>query len=210
MPVTLGALAGQNMEPVQTTPIHQWHLDHGANMMVAGLWLRPNHYGDPTAETVCVRERVGLIDVSPLGKLQLTGPGVPELLERIYTNQWHNLRVGRVRYGVMCTDEGVVLNDGVCAHLKDEAWYMTTTSTGATAVFEWLQWWLQSGWGEGVHLTDLTDTYSAFNLGGSPIAGGARETNRAKSRQQSLPLHAHPLRQDCGCAVSIVTSRFHR
>ena len=163
-PVTLGTLAGQNMEPVQTTPIHQWHLNHGANMMVAGLWLRPHHYGDPTAEAMCVRNRVGLIDVSPLGKLQLTGPGVPELLERIYTNQWRNLRVGRVRYGVMCNDEGVVLNDGVCAHLKDETWYMTTTSTGATAVFEWLQWWLQSGWGEGIHLTDLTDTYSAFNL----------------------------------------------
>ncbi len=165
-PVTLGALAGQNVEPVQTTPIHQWHLDHGANMMVAGLWLRPNHYGDPAAEAVCVRKQGGLIDVSPLGKLQLTGPGVPKLLERIYTNQWHNLRVGRVRYGVMCNDEGVVLNDGVCAHLKDETWYMTTTSTGATAVFEWLQWWLQSGWGEGVHLTDLTDTYAAFNLAG--------------------------------------------
>ncbi|MYE88191.1 FAD-dependent oxidoreductase [Candidatus Poribacteria bacterium] len=165
-PVTLGALAGQNMEPVQTTPIHQWHLDHGAEMMVAGLWLRPNHYGDPAAEAMAVRERVGLIDVSPLGKLQLTGPGVPELLERIYTNQWHNLRVGRVRYGVMCNDEGVVLNDGVCAHLQDETWYMTTTSTGATTVFEWLQWWLQSGWREGIHLTDLTDTYSAFNLAG--------------------------------------------
>ena len=165
-PVTLGALAGQNMEPVQTTPIHQWHLDHGASMMVAGLWLRSNHYGDPAVEAVGVRERVGLIDVSPLGKLQLTGPGVPELLERIYTNQWRNLRVGRIRYGVMCNDEGVVLNDGVCAHLKDETWYMTTTSTGATAVFEGLQWWLQSGWGDGIHLTDLTDTYSAFNLAG--------------------------------------------
>ena len=165
-PVTLGALAGQNMEPVQTTPIHQWHLDQGADMMVAGLWLRPNHYGDPAAETLGVRNRVGLIDVSPLGKLQLTGPGVPELLERIYINQWDNLRVGRVRYGVMCNDEGVVLNDGVCAHLRDDTWYMTTTSTGATTIFEWLQWWLQSGWGEGVHLTDLTDTYSAFNLAG--------------------------------------------
>ena len=165
-PVTLGALAGQNMEPVQTTPIHQWHLDHGAEMMVAGLWLRPNHYGKPAAEALGVRNRVGLIDVSPLGKLQLTGPGVPELLERIYTNQWENLRVGRVRYGVMCNDEGVVLNDGVCAHLQAETWYMTTTSTGATTVFEWLQWWLQSGWGKGIHLTDLTDTYSAFNLAG--------------------------------------------
>ena len=165
-PVTLGALAGQKMEPVQVTPIHGWHLDHGATMMAAGLWLRPEHYGDPTAEVRAVRERVGLIDVSTLGKLELTGPGVPDLLERIYVNQWRKLARGRVRYGVMCNDEGVVLDDGVCAHLRDELWYMSTTSSGATAVYEWMQWWLQSGWGEGVHVTDVTEAYGAFNLAG--------------------------------------------
>ena len=165
-PVTFGALAGQNMEPVQVTAIHDWHLAHGAKMMNAGLWMRPDHYGAPTAEVQAVRQGVGLIDVSPLGKLQLTGPGAPDFLERIYINQWRKLAVGRVRYGVICNDEGVVLNDGVCAHLRDEEWYITTTSTGATTTFEWLQWWLQSGWGEGVHLTDLTDTFSAFNLAG--------------------------------------------
>ena len=165
-PVTLGVLAGQNMEPVQVTAIHDWHLAHGAKLLNAGLWMRPEHYGNPIAEVQTVRQQVGLIDVSPLGKLQLTGSGAPDFLERIYINQWRKLRVGRVRYGVICNDEGVVLNDGVCAHLRDEEWYMTTTSTGATTIFEWLQWWLQSGWGEGVHLTDLTDTFSAFNLAG--------------------------------------------
>ena len=68
------------MEPVQVSSIHDWHLDRGASMMVAGLWLRPEHYGDATAEVNNVRNRVGLIDVSPLGKFQLTGPGEPDLL----------------------------------------------------------------------------------------------------------------------------------
>ena len=204
-PVTLGALAGQNMEPVQTTPIHQWHLDQGAHMMVAGLWLRPNHYGDPAAEALCVRDRVGLIDVSPLGKLQLTGPGVPELLERIYINQWRDLRVGRVRYGVMCNDEGVVLNDGVCAHLRKDTWYMTTTSTGATTIFEWLQWWLQSGWGEGVHLTDLTDTYSAFNLAG-PQSRAVLE----KLTERNLANKAFPYMRIRSAKIADVTCRLLR
>ena len=204
-PVTLGALAGQNMEPVQTTPIHQWHLDQGAHMMVAGLWMRPNHYGDPAAEALCVRDRVGLIDVSPLGKLQLTGPGVPELLERIYINQWRDLRVGRVRYGVMCNDEGVVLNDGVCAHLRKDTWYMTTTSTGATTIFEWLQWWLQSGWGEGVHLTDLTDTYSAFNLAG-PQSRAVLE----KLTERNLANKAFPYMRIRSAKIADVTCRLLR
>ena len=165
-PVTLGALAGQRMEPVQLTPLHQWHLERGAHTLRAGLWLRPEHYGDPAAEVEAVRQRVGIIDVSTLGKLQLTGPGAARLLERIYANQWRRLRVGRVRYGVMCNDEGVVLDDGVCARTGEQEWYLSTTSSGAGAVFEWMQWWMQSGWGDGVHLTDLTDSFAAFNLAG--------------------------------------------
>ncbi len=165
-PVSLGALAGQHLEPVQLTPIHHWHVANGAKMMVAGLWLRPEQYGDPTAEVLAVRRAVGLIDVSTLGKFRLTGPGVPELLEKMYINRWRNLGIGRVRYGVMCNDEGVILDDGVTAHMADEEWYMTTTSSGSGAIFEWLQWWLQSGWGQGVHAVNVSEVYAAFNLAG--------------------------------------------
>ena len=165
-PVTLGALAGQNMEPVQLSPLHEWHVARGARMLVAGLWLRPERYGDPTEEVAAVRHKAGLIDVSPLGKFQLTGPGVPDLLERIYVNEWRSLRRGRARYGIMCDDEGIILDDGVCARVGEESWYMSTTSSGSTSVSQWMEWWMQSGWGEGVHLVDLTETNAAFNLAG--------------------------------------------
>jgi len=165
-PVKLGVLAGQNMEPVRHTPVHHWHVERGAKMMVAGLWMRPEHYGDPLAEVRAVRERVGLIDISTLGKMRLTGPAVPDLLERIYVNRWQKLQPGRVRYGVMCNDEGIVLDDGVTARIGEEEYYMTTTSSGATGIFQWIQWWMQSGWGEGVHLVDLTEVSAAFNLAG--------------------------------------------
>ncbi|HSM57482.1 MAG TPA: FAD-dependent oxidoreductase [Candidatus Sulfomarinibacteraceae bacterium] len=165
-PVSLGALAGQKMEPVRRTPLHEWHVAQGAKMMTAGLWMRPEHYGDPTAEVRAVRQRVGLIDVSTLGKLRLTGPGVPALLERLYANRWQKLGVGRVRYGLMCNDEGIVLDDGVTARLGEEEYYMTTTSSGAGAVYEWIEWWVQSGWGQGARVTPLTDAFAAFNLAG--------------------------------------------
>ena len=166
VPIPLAVLAGQQMEPVQVSPMHEWHVEKNAKMMVAGMWLRPEHYGSPIAEVQAVRNSVGIMDVSPLGKFQLTGPGVPNLLERLYVNQWHGLRRGRVRYGIMCNDEGVVIDDGVCARLSEDEWFLSTTSTGASVVHEWIEWWRQSGWGEGVHLTDLTETYSAFNLAG--------------------------------------------
>jgi sarcosine oxidase subunit alpha len=165
-PVPLGVLAGQHMEPVKETPVHDWHRDHGARMMVAGLWMRPEHYGDPAAEVRAVRQRVGLIDVSTLGKIRLTGPAVPRLLERIYVNRWQKLAPGRVRYGLMCNDEGIVLDDGVTACLAPQEYYMTTTSSGAGAIYEWIQWWAQSGWGDDLHVVPLTDDFAAFNLAG--------------------------------------------
>ncbi|MCC7360692.1 MAG: (2Fe-2S)-binding protein [Anaerolineales bacterium] len=165
-PVSLRALAGLPMEPVQVSPLHAWHTAHQARLTVAGAWLRPERYGDPLLEVRAVRQSVGLIDVSTLGKLRLTGPGVPALLDRLYVNQFQKLAVGRVRYGVMCNDEGVVLDDGVCAHTGPQEWYLTTTSSGAGAIFEWIQWWAQSGWGAGVHITDLTEVNAAINLAG--------------------------------------------
>lgn len=170
-PVKLGALAGQNMEPVRYSPVHEWHghAERGARkakMLVAGLWLRPEHYGDPVAEVKAVRERVGVIDVSSLGKLKMTGPGVPNLLDKLYVNKWQNLGVGRVRYGVMCNDEGVVTDDGVTGRLGEFEWLTTTTSSGASGVYEYIQWWVQSGWGDGVHVTNVTEDFAAFNLAG--------------------------------------------
>lgn len=166
IPVSLGALAGKHMEPEQVTPVHDWHRAKGAKMMVAGLWIRPEHYGDPTAEIQAVRRNVGIIDVSTLGKFRLTGPGVPDLLEHLYINKWRNLKVGCVRYGVMCNDEGIILDDGVTAHVAEREWYMTTTSSGSEAIFEWIQWWLQSGWGAGVQAVNVSEAFAAFNLAG--------------------------------------------
>ena len=167
VPVTLGALAGRKLEPVRVTPMHAWHQEEGARPLVAGQWIRPDHYGDPAAEVRRVRERVGLIDVTPLGKLDLRGPDVPELLNAVYVNKWSKLAIGSVRYGVMCAEDGVVMDDGVTARLGDDHYLMTTTSTGAAAVWEHLESWLQTEqptWR--VHITPRTTYYASINVAG--------------------------------------------
>lgn len=165
-PVMLGALAGRVMEPVKYTPMHDWHVQRGAKMMNAGLWKRPEHYGDPAAEVLGTRNHLGIIDVGTLGKLHLTGKDVPQLLERLYTNKWGKLGEGRVRYGVMCNEEGIVSDDGVSANLGNDRWYMTATTGGASAVYETIEWYLQSGWTYDVHVINMTDHYAAMNLTG--------------------------------------------
>jgi sarcosine oxidase subunit alpha len=172
--------------------MHDWHVVQGAKMMNAGLWVRPEHYGDPTAEVQAVRERVGLIDISTLGKLHLRGSQVPALLEMVYTNRWQKLAVGRVRYGMMVNEEGIVMDDGVTARLSDDFYYMTTTSSGSTSVYEWIEWWLQSGWPYDVHIFKATELHAAMNLTG-PRARDllAKLVNNTDIRNDAFPyMHA--------------------
>jgi sarcosine oxidase subunit alpha len=166
-PVTLGALAGRIFEPVRYSPMQPWHDAHGATPLVAGAWIRPDRYGDPAQEVRNVRQRVGIIDVTPLGKLDLRGPDVPQLLNMLYVNKWSKLEVGRVRYGVMCAEDGVVLDDGVTGRLDDDRFLMTTTSSGAATVWEWVEGWLQTerpDWQ--VHVTPMTTGYASMNIAG--------------------------------------------
>jgi sarcosine oxidase subunit alpha len=166
-PVTLGALAGRPLEPVRYSPMQPWHEAHQARPLVAGAWIRPDHYGDPAAEVGNVRTRVGIIDVTPIGKLDLRGPDVPRLLNLVYVNKWSKLGIGRVRYGVMCAEDGVVFDDGVTGRLGPEHYLMSTTSSGAAAVWEWLENVLQTmhpDWA--VHVTPVTTAYASMNVAG--------------------------------------------
>ena len=166
-PVTLGALAGRIFEPVRYSPMQPWHERHGAKPLVAGAWIRPDHYGDPASEVLNVRKNVGIIDVTPLGKFDLRGPDVPKLLELLYVNKWSNLDVGRVRYGVMCLEDGVVFDDGVTGRLGPERYIMTATSSGAATVWEWIDNWLQTAHPEWrIHVTPVTTAYASINVAG--------------------------------------------
>ncbi|MGI8826650.1 MAG: glycine cleavage system aminomethyltransferase GcvT [Chloroflexota bacterium] len=164
-PVSLGAIAGPHLEPVRLTPLHHRHLEAGAEMFDAGQWKRPRVYTSIEDEVHAVRERVGLIDVSTLGKIDLQGRDSVALLERIYTNKWEDLRVGRVRYGAMVDESGIILDDGTVARLGDDHFFVTTTSSGVGAVEEWLTWWME-GAEMCAHVTNVTSGYAAVNLAG--------------------------------------------
>jgi sarcosine oxidase subunit alpha len=166
-PITLGALAGRVFEPVRYSPMQPWHEMRGAKPLVAGTWIRPDHYGDPASEVLNVRENVGIIDVTPLGKFDLRGPEVPRLLNHLYVNGWDNLDVGAVRYGVMCLEDGVIFDDGVTGRLGPERYIMTTTSSGAAGVWEWIDNWRQTAHPEWqIHTTPVTTAYASINVAG--------------------------------------------
>jgi sarcosine oxidase subunit alpha len=166
-PVTLGALGGRIFEPVRVSSIQPWHETNGAVAILAGAWIRPEHYGDPDGEVRNTRQNVGITDVSPLGKLDLRGPDVAKLLNHLYTNKWMKLPVGSVRYGIMCEEDGVVLDDGVTGRLAEDHYLMTTTSSGAATVWEWAENLLQTEHPEWqVHITPVTTGFTSINVAG--------------------------------------------
>jgi sarcosine oxidase subunit alpha len=163
--VPMGALAGRPFEPAKRSAIHARHRELGGNIMWAGDWRRAYDYGNPPAEALAVHEAAGLIDVSTLGKLIVSGPDAGEFLDRLYPNRFSNLKPGRIRYGVMASDAGRIMDDGTVCRLDDDSFYVTTTSSGAGAVYDWFSWWL-ADWGLRVHLTDVTQGLGAVNLAG--------------------------------------------
>ena len=173
-PVEMGLLAGRNHETARRTSLHFRHEEAGARMMWAGPWKRAYAYGDhPEREVQAVHESLGVIDVSTLGKLLVEGPDAASFLERLYPNRFADMAPGRIRYGVLTSDGGRIMDDGTVARLADDLYYVTTTSTGADAVTAWFEWW-NAVWGYGVDIVNVTGALAALNLAG-PRARAALE-----------------------------------
>ncbi len=165
-PVEMGLLAGRNHETAQRTSLHFRHEEAGARMMWAGPWKRAYAYGDhPEREVQAVHESLGVIDVSTLGKLLVEGPDAAAFLERLYPNRFADMAPGRIRYGVLTSDGGRIMDDGTVARLRDDLYYVTTTSTGADAVTAWFEWW-NAVWGYDVDIVNVTGALAALNLAG--------------------------------------------
>lgn len=178
-PVTFGAIAGRELgnflDPIRKTCIHQWHEAHGAAFEDVGNWKRPWYY--PKAgedmhaavarECLAVRNSVGILDASTLGKIDIQGPNAVTLLNWMYVNPWNKLEVGKGRYGLMLDENGMVFDDGVTLRLAENHYLMTTTTGGAARVLSWMERWLQTEWPDlDVYLTSVTDHWATFAVAG--------------------------------------------
>ncbi|SFU96364.1 sarcosine oxidase subunit alpha [Halomonas korlensis] len=182
-PVTFGAIAGRHcrelFDPERYTALHQWHVEHGAEFEDVGQWKRPWYFPKRVngkletldeavaRECLAVRQGVGVLDASTLGKIDIQGPDAREFLGRVYTNKWAKLAPGRVRYGLMCKDDGMLMDDGTTSCLGENHFLMTTTTGGAAGVMEWLELWHQTEWPElQVYFTSVTDHWATITVTG--------------------------------------------
>ena len=184
-PISLALLAGPHHDPVKYTPMHHKHLEAGAREMVMGEWKRPHSYTSVEEEWRAVRERVGLIDVSTLGKLELKGRDAARLLDKVYTHLFSTLKVGRVRYGVICGDDGIILDDGTVSRLAEDHFFITTTTGNVAFVEKWLDWWATVE-GFCAHVTNVTGDYAALNLAGPKARDALKKVTEIDVSPQSF------------------------
>jgi methylglutamate dehydrogenase subunit C len=179
-PVAIGALAGhhrgKDFRPTRPTPTHGWARDAGAVFVESGPWLRAQYFPKAgerdwlqtvTREVEAVRSGVGLIDVSTFGKIDLQGRDVGAFLDRVYINSFSTLAVGKVRYGVMLREDGMVLDDGTTARLGDRRYLMTTTTANAAKVYQHLEFCLQVLWLDlDVRLASISEQWAQIAVAG--------------------------------------------
>ena len=178
-PLTFGTIVGRNVgeffDTFRRTPMNDWHIKNKAEFENVGQWKRAWYYpiNDETMhqavqrESKAARKSAGILDASTLGKIDIQGSDASEFLNRVYTNAWSKLAIGKCRYGLMLNEDGMVFDDGVTTRLGENHYIMTTTTGGAANVLSKLEDYLQTEWPElDVYLTSVTDHFATASLCG--------------------------------------------
>ena len=165
-------LAGESFQPVKHSTIQDRHVALKARFIPAGQWLRPAYYQTTSSKLDCIesenlaiRNNVGLIDVSTLGKIEICGSDAAEFLNRMYTFSYKKQQIGKSRYVLMTDKTGSIIDDGVACRLSEEQFYVTTTSSGADNVYRTMLFW-NSQWNLDLCITNVTSAYASINLAG--------------------------------------------
>lgn len=178
-PLPFGTIVGRNVgeffDITRKTPINDWHVKNNAKFENVGQWKRAWYYpvnnesmhDAVQRESKAARESAGILDASTLGKIDIQGTDASEFLNRVYTNSWTKLDIGKCRYGLMLNEDGMVYDDGVTTRLDKNHFIMTTTTGGAANVLAKLEDYLQTEWPElDVYLTSVTDHYATISICG--------------------------------------------
>ncbi|MEN8721920.1 MAG: 2Fe-2S iron-sulfur cluster-binding protein [Alphaproteobacteria bacterium] len=178
-PATIGSFVGQQTDhrlaPFMTMPAHDWHVANGGVMREFGGWQRPDCYLRPGEdehqacwrEALAVRRSVGMSEGSPLGKIEVLGPDAAQFLNRVYINNMATLKPGKARYGIVCNENGIVIDDGVVVRFADDHYMLHTTSSGAAHIAQWMEEWLQCEWPDlNVMINNVTTQWANVTVSG--------------------------------------------
>ncbi|MCA8878373.1 MAG: sarcosine oxidase subunit alpha family protein [Rhodobacteraceae bacterium] len=202
-PVPMGAIGGEArgdlFQPLRRTAIHDWHERNGATWEPVGHWRRPYCYlrsGESVHQAVerevkNTRENVGMLDASTLGKVLVKGPDAGKFLDLIYTNMMSSLKPGRCRYGLICSENGFLMDDGVVARIDDETFLCHTTTGGAERIHAHMEEWLQTEWWDlKVYALNLTEQFAQIAVVGPKARKVLESLGGMDLSREALPFMA--------------------
>ena len=202
-PISFGAIAGEaraeTFQPLRRTPMHDWHEENGAHWEPVGHWRRPYCYpkpgeghGDAVAREINqTRSSLGLLDASTLGKLIVKGPDAGKFLDMLYTNMMSTLKPGRCRYGLMCSENGFLIDDGVVARLDEDTFLCHTTTGGAERIHGHMEEWLQTEWWDWqVYVANVTEQWAQIAVVGPDARKVLEKLTEDDLSAEALPFMA--------------------
>ena len=202
-PISMGAIAGPargaTFQPIRRTPLHAWHEDHGAEWEPVGQWRRPYAYprdGESVHDAVMrevknARQALGMLDASTLGKIIVKGPDAGRFLDMLYTNMMSTLKPGRCRYGLMCSENGFLIDDGVVARIDEDTFLCHTTTGGAEHIHGHMEEWLQTEWWDWqVYTANVTEQYAQIAVVGPNARKVLEKLGGMDVSKEALPFMA--------------------
>ncbi len=179
-PLSFSAIAGRSTykfyDPERKTPIHPWHVKHNAVFEDVGQWKRPWYFKKHNNESMeqavqreskQVRESVGILDGSTLGKIEIKGKDALAFVNLIYTNSFTKMKNKTARYALMLGEDGMVKDDGIVCKINDQHFITTTTTGGAANVLAHMEEYAQTEWPDmNVYMNSITEQFATFNISG--------------------------------------------
>jgi len=220
-PQTIGAIAGRSVDklfdPERKTSMHEWHVENKAVFEDVGQWKRPYYFPQNKEdihqavkrECLAVRNSLGILDASTLGKIDLQGPDAAKFLNMIYTNAWSKLEIGSCRYGLMCNEHGMIFDDGVTSRLGENHYHMTTTTGGAARVMSWLEEFLQTEWLDmKVFCTSVTEQWAVLSISGPNSREFLKDLTNIDLSKENFPFMKFREGEVCGVKARIFRISF--
>jgi sarcosine oxidase subunit alpha len=217
-PISMASIAGEardeRFQPLRRTPMYDWHAENGAYWEPVGAWRRAYCYQRPgesveaavNREVTATRASLGLLDASTLGKLVVKGPDAGKFLDMLYTNMMSTLKPGRCRYGLMCNENGFLMDDGVVARIDEDTFLCHTTTGGAESIHGHMEEWLQTEWWDwDVYVANLTEQYAQIAV----VGPKARET-LAKLTSDDISAEALPFMAWTDITLGGIPARAYR
>lgn len=168
VPTLISTYAGTNHIMLKQTPMDRLQRRDGGIFRNIGVWQRARYFSEDYScekEIKNIRNNVGMLDASTLGKFRIHGPDALKALQRVFISDMSKVVSGRMKYSAMCNDDGCVIDDGVVTKLGGNDYYFTTSTGRAGQTVEWIRYHTRyDGWD--FNLVNLTDAMGVINLSG--------------------------------------------